>query len=95
MVKGVNKQIIEINNTGSSYFERVLLFVAPGKCDKSEEELKNEAKSYLLNLSSEFKTATGLRQHVKNKKKKSIIFFSVLSSAVILTAVTMLILNIL
>lgn len=29
MVKGVNKTIIEINNTGSKYFDRVLLFVNP------------------------------------------------------------------
>lgn len=94
MVKGVNKQIIEINNTGNSYFERVLLFVAPGKCDKSVAELKNEAESYLLNLSSDFKVPPGLRQHCQNKKKRKIIFLSALSSLVIITAVTLLVLNI-
>lgn len=93
MVKGVNKQIIEINNTGNSYFERVLLFVAPGKCDKSTEELKREAESYLLNLSSDFKVSAGLRQHCKNKKKRKMVFLSVLSLLVIITAVTMIVLN--
>ncbi len=29
MVKGVNKTIIEINNTGSKYFDRVVLFINP------------------------------------------------------------------
>ena len=29
MVKGVNKTVIEINETGSKYFERVVFFVSP------------------------------------------------------------------
>lgn len=94
MVKGVNKQIIEINDTGNSYFEKVLLFVAPGKSDKTAEKLKSEAKSYLLNLSSEYKTTGGIREHIENKKKRKTIFLACLVSAVLLAAVTMLILNI-
>lgn len=93
MVKGVNKQIIEINDTGNSYFERVLLFVAPGKSDVPVEELKSEAKSYLLNLSSDFKP-NGLREQYGRKKKRKLIALSCLVSAVVLSAITVFILNI-
>ena len=30
MIKGVNRQIIEVMDTGNQYFERALLVVRPG-----------------------------------------------------------------
>ncbi len=30
MIKGVNKQIIEVNNTDSIYFERAVFYLRPG-----------------------------------------------------------------
>ena len=29
MVKGVNKTIIEVNNTGSKFFEKIVFYVTP------------------------------------------------------------------
>ena len=40
MVKGVNKTIIEINNTGSKYFDRVLLFVNPAYSGVPQSKLE-------------------------------------------------------
>lgn len=47
MVKGVNRQIIEIKSTDNRYFERVLLFVRAGQSLPSKKELDREAAGYL------------------------------------------------
>ena len=43
MVKGVNKTIIEINETRNQIFDRVLLFVNPDKAYSDSAVLKKEA----------------------------------------------------
>ena len=52
IIKGANKQIVEINKTDSAYFDRILLFVNPEIGTDDEEKLKKEAnrvvKSYLI-----------------------------------------------
>jgi len=52
MIKGVNRQVVEINNTGSEYFERILLIIHPAYIDEKEDRIKSEAdrivKSYLI-----------------------------------------------
>ena len=50
VLKGVNKNIIEIVSTESDYFERAILFVRPESMDDNGEELHRKAKSYLSNL---------------------------------------------
>lgn len=47
MLRGVNKQIIEVNNTGNRYFERALLFVKPEYSDAGQERLEREADRLL------------------------------------------------
>ncbi len=69
MVKGVSKHIIEINDTGSKYFERVLLFVAPGRDGMSEERLRNEAKNYILKLSEQRSNDSSLRSRINEKNR--------------------------
>ncbi|MBQ5910779.1 MAG: hypothetical protein IIW94_02060 [Clostridia bacterium] len=94
MVKGVNKQIIEINDTGNKYFEKVLLFVAPGKKDLPCELLHAKAKEYVMEFSGGGCQTLSLREAVKKKKtRKTVAFISVgvLAAAVI----TALIINIL
>ena len=39
MIRGVNKKIIEVKNTGNDYFERAILFVREQKKDISQEML--------------------------------------------------------
>lgn len=43
MVKGVNRQVIEIHETGCECFEKALLFVRPEFSGKNEKHLKGKA----------------------------------------------------
>ncbi len=94
MVRGVNRQIIEINDTGNKYFERALLFVAPGRSEVSQSKLNFEAKEYLLSLSGGEKCTESLRQRHRKKslKKRLIIGGSVITAC---TGLILLIFNIL
>jgi hypothetical protein len=44
MLKGVNKQILEVTNTESPYFEKIIFFVRPALHGVSSEKLEHEAK---------------------------------------------------
>ncbi len=52
MIRGVNKKIIEVKNTGNDYFERAILFVREQKKEISEEVLSKKANAYIISLSS-------------------------------------------
>lgn len=43
MIRGVNRQIIEVADTGSKYFERALLFVSSKYNSHSPDKLQREA----------------------------------------------------
>lgn len=45
MIKGVNRQIIEVTETGNEYFERALLVVRPGFADVAQGRLHEEAQN--------------------------------------------------
>lgn len=45
MLKGTNKQILEVTNTNSPYFEKIIFFVRPEGQSISEAQLKMEAES--------------------------------------------------
>ena len=47
MIKGVNKQIIEISDTGNHSFERAILFVRPDSLGLGSDELDRHARDYL------------------------------------------------
>ena len=92
MVKGVNKTIIEISNTGNKLFNRVILFVSPEYVDKSDKKLTEEAQSLIRKLES--MSGESLRSAVKRqrKRKNRIIIFSVLGSIAVTVAVLLIIL---
>ncbi len=50
MIRGVNKQIVEISETENDYFERAILFVRPGAIESSESELRKQAKALLQSM---------------------------------------------
>lgn len=50
MIKGVTRQIIEINNTASPYFEKAVLYVRPEASGHIPVILKHEAHRYLEEL---------------------------------------------
>lgn len=45
MLKGVNRQLVEINDSGCEYFERVLFIVKPEYSSVSEARLRESAKT--------------------------------------------------
>lgn len=93
MVKGVNRQIIEINDTGNQYFERVLLFVAPGRSDVPESELQAQARHYVTSLTAEEGRVSLRKIHGVKKRKKVIIISG--SAIIAAAAVVIAVLNIL
>ena len=50
MIKGVNKAIIEINETGNKYFEKAILYIRSEMSDESEKKLEYQAKEYVANI---------------------------------------------
>ncbi len=44
MIKGINKQILEVTNTESPYFEKIIFFVRPESQQIGEGKLKDEAE---------------------------------------------------
>lgn len=45
MLKGTNKQIVEVVSTESPYFEKIIFFVRPRQGAVPEQQLKREAES--------------------------------------------------
>ncbi len=50
MLKGVNKRIVEINNTGNEYFEKAILFIKPEAETLPKERINHMADDYLGKL---------------------------------------------
>lgn len=49
MLRGTNRSVIEINETGSKYFEKVLVFVRPEFSARPTEILKKDAIATIQN----------------------------------------------
>ena len=43
MIKGVNRQVVEVNETDCDYFERILFFVKPEYASISEGKIRERA----------------------------------------------------
>lgn len=50
MVKGVNKTVIEVNNTGSKVFDRIVFYVSPACSNLSAKNLNRAIKSFTFQL---------------------------------------------
>ncbi len=77
MIKGINKQVLEIFETENGYFEKALFFVKPEFSGFSENKLKELAKNEIN------KNITPAKIKTKTKKNKikliiSLIFVFVL-----------------
>lgn len=44
MIKGVNHRVVEVTDTQSEYFDRIIFFVKPEHCDTSEGKIREKAK---------------------------------------------------
>lgn len=53
MLKGVNKTVIEVKQTGNEVFEKVVFYVSPKYVGINERELRREADDIIKNYSLE------------------------------------------
>lgn len=75
MIKGINKQIIEIKCTNNEYFDRALLFVSADKAASqlSSKRLTEEAAKFCGAMSAE----------PKKRRNKLIVLLAALAAAVL------------
>ncbi len=82
MVKGVNKTIIEVNQTGSRYFEKILLFVSPEYGDTEAQKLASEADQILRQLDRSHFRRPSLRVMVARRRRyRNLILYGALFAA--------------
>ena len=73
MVKGVNKRVIEVNDTGSKFFEKIVFYVTPKYSELPPAQLKSATE--FLSLGPEGKpNRTPLRK--RHLRKKRVVFWS-------------------
>ncbi len=68
MVKGINRTVIEINDTGNNMFERVILFVTPEYGNISSRQLKLEAQRVIEKYSPDI-AGNGKIRNLYRKRK--------------------------
>ena len=61
MIKGVNRQVVEITQTDCEYFERILFFVKPEFASVSEGKLRERAG--MMSTSSQRPPITKIRRN--------------------------------
>lgn len=89
MIRGISKRIIEINDTGSDFFEKAVFFIKPDT-DKSDKALKNEAdkiiSAYFSNImpteSFGYLRVNDKKRKLSNKKILITFLIAVLTAAI-------------
>lgn len=89
MVKGVSKTIIEVNNTGSKLFEKIVFYVTPEYGNLNAKQLKRAAANFSFNYDSIIK-CDPLRKRFKRKKIIKIVSASSLVLIAFVVAVLLL-----
>ena len=77
MIRGINKRIIEINEIGSDYFEKVM-FIVKSENIPDDAQLEREAKKIMMYYMSDVspREYKGLRYKEKMRHKKAILIIS-------------------
>ena len=75
MLKGVNRQVVDVAEPDSAYFERVMFFVKPEFCGLGESSLRHKADSLLR------ESADTLPARTKKNRRKKILEFLKLTAA--------------
>ena len=65
LVKGVSKTVIEVNNTGSKLFEKIVFYVTPEYGNLNAKQLKRAAANFNYDSSLQ---KSALRKRVKRQK---------------------------
>lgn len=75
MVKGVNKTVIEINDTGSKVFEKVVFYVSPKYSTLTAKQLSRAAQNLNINSEDMYGKFKPLRQRWFKRKAFSVCLF--------------------
>ncbi len=95
MLRGVNKRIIEINDTGSDYFERALFFVktsvneCPAVLQKEADRIINEYMRSDSEPRQGYLRYTENKRNKKRRKKKILLLCTMVAVASIMLTVAM------
>lgn len=84
MIKGVNRQVLEISETGCEYFEKALFFVSPKYYGLGEAKLREKAQT-LTRVSA--KPPRSKTSEKGSRLKKAIALGAAAASGAILSAV--------
>ena len=79
LVKGINRTVIEITDTGSTMFEKVILFVTPQYGNIGTKRLKAEAERVI----GQYMADSVIRPTVRAQHKKKRIISACIASAII------------
>ena len=82
MVKGVNKTVIEVNDTGSRLFEKIVFYVTPEYGNLNAKQLRKAASAFSFDF-EDIKKKRSLRKIVKKKRFLKVLGCCVLGLAVI------------
>ncbi|MDK2802589.1 MAG: hypothetical protein KFW09_04350 [Oscillospiraceae bacterium] len=93
MIKGVNKNIVEIKNTQNDYIERAIFFINPNFESVDEKKIIEQTKLYLdifqkskpdkqINYS---KLLKGIKNNNKNNNKIFLLFLTTIIITIICT----------
>lgn len=82
MIKGINRQVVEVSDTGSEYFEKIMFFVKPEYISLSEGKIKEYAGRIAATSCAPPKAA--------KHKTKSLEFLKVTASVLLGSAITLL-----
>jgi len=78
MIRGINRQIIEVCDTGNQYFERALLFVRPEYASVDHKMLKAQAQNIIRGYIPPYR-----RQKPQQKKRDAVLVCGILAVAAV------------
>ena len=68
MVKGVNKRVIEVNDTGSKFFEKIVFYVTPKYSELTPAQLKSATEFLSLGLEGKPNRTPLRKRHLRKKR---------------------------
>ena len=92
MVKGVNKTVIEVNNTGSKVFEKIVFYVSPSCGNLSAKHLEKAMQNFIFQFNGRADRGyKSLRQRMLMRRRLFICGIALAIAAVVaITLITVL-----
>ena len=95
MVKGVNKTVIEVNNTGSKIFDRIVFYVTAQYGNLSAKELMKATENFTFQFDKRSGRGYKKLRHRMIRKRIIKAFLITLIAGAAITAATLILKNVL